>query len=128
MIAQFSDLLSATYILHIHGEYKLWTYHNYILLLLCFHLVVSAVTPTALSNSMAKCYLKKWVHLPQSATRAILYYLEICCQSVSHVTREAKLSLLSCISASSYPRLYDLGLHLHLGKDFYSFKSTIIPS
>ena len=34
---------------------------------------------------------------------------------LTHVSREAKLSLLSCVSATSDPRLQELGLQLHLG-------------
>ena len=36
-------------------------------------------------------------------------------QYYTHVSREAKLSLLSCVSATSDPRLQELGLQLHLG-------------
>ena len=49
--------------------------------------------------------------------RVILYYPGICCPSDSHISREAKLSLLSCISTSSDSRLQELGLHLHLGNN-----------
>jgi len=31
---------------------------------------------------------------------------------------QAKLNLLSCVSASSDPQLHEVGLHLQLGKDF----------
>ena len=53
--------------------------------------------------------------MPQSATRVILYYPGVCCPSISHVSREAKLSLLACVSASSDLRLQELNLHLRLG-------------
>ena len=69
---------------------------------------------------MVTRYLKKW---PRNATRVILYYLGICCPSVSHMSRKAKLSLLSCICVSSDPRLQELGLHLHLGNDFLQFQN-----
>jgi len=39
MVGQITELLSATDTLHVHGEYKLWIYQNYILSLLCFHLM-----------------------------------------------------------------------------------------
>ena len=39
------------------------------------------------------------------------------------MSREAKLSLLSCICASSDPQLQELGLHLHLGNDFLQFQN-----
>ena len=68
-------------------------------------------------------YLKKWLQLPRYATRVILYYPGICCPSVSHVSREAKLSLLSCVSNSSDSRLQELGLHLHLGNVLLQFQS-----
>ena len=85
---------------------------------------MDAVTPTAISKmeSMATRYLKRWLHLPRSATRVVLYYPGICCPSVSNVTREAKISLLSCISASSDPKLQELGVHLHLGQEFLQFQ------
>ena len=53
----------------------------------------------------------------------ILYYPGICCPSVSHVSREAKLSLLSCVSTSSDSRLQELDLHLHLGNVLLQFQS-----
>ena len=66
-------------------------------------------------ESIATRFLKKWLRLPRSASRVILYYPGVCCPSVTHVSREAKLSLLSCVSATSDPRLQELGLQLHLG-------------
>jgi len=68
-----SDLLSATDVLPVWGEYKLWLYRNYIVSLLHFHLSVDAVTKGAVTNmeNMATRYLKKWLNLPRSATRAI---------------------------------------------------------
>ena len=51
-----------------------------------------------------------------------MYYPGICCPSVSQVSREAKLSLLSCIGTSSDPRLRELGLHLHLGDNLLQFQ------
>jgi len=108
-----SDLLSATDVLPVYGEYKLWLYHNYIVSLLRFHLSVDAVTPAAGAISklenMATRYLKKWLSLQRSATRAILYYPGLCCPSISQVSRKAKLSLLSCISAISDAALQELG-------------------
>jgi len=69
---------------------------------------------TKLEN-LATRYLKKWLGLPRCATCAILYYPDICCTSLSQVSKEAKLSLLSCISTSGDPQLSELGLQLHLG-------------
>jgi len=69
---------------------------------------------------------KKWLQLPQSAIRVVLYYPGICCPSVSQVSREAKLSLLSCVCTSSDPRLQELGLlglHLHLGDCLLKFQN-----
>ena len=57
------------------------------------------------------------------ATRVILNYPGICCPSVSHVSREAKLSLLSCVSTLSDSRLQELGLYLHLGNVLLQFQS-----
>ena len=72
-----SDLLSATDVLPVRGEYKLWLYHNYIVSLIRFHLSVDAVTKGAVTNmeNVATRYLKKWLSLPRSATHAILYYI-----------------------------------------------------
>ena len=112
-----SNLLSTTDVLPIRGEYKLWLYRNYIISLLRFHLSVDAVTKGAVTKmeNMATCYLKKWLGLPRSATRAVLYYPGMCCPSISQVSRQARLSLLSCIDASSDYQLQELGLQLHLG-------------
>jgi len=104
MIAHLTDLLTCTDILPIHGEYKLWIYRNCIICLLRFHLCVDAGTISKL-QSIATCFLKKWLKLPRSASRAMLYYPGVCYSSVSHVSREAKLSLLSCISATSDLRI-----------------------
>ena len=60
-------------------------------------------------------YLKRWLGLPKSATCAVLYYPGMCCPSISQVSRQAWLSLLSCIDASSDYQLQELGLQLHLG-------------
>jgi len=53
--------------------------------------------------------------LPLSATRAVLYYPGVCSPSISHISREAKLSLLACVDASTDDRLQELGFQLHLG-------------
>ena len=81
------------------------------------HLCVDAVSSWTISRleSIATRFLKKWLKLPCSASRVILYYPGVCCPSITHVSREAKLSLLSCVSATSDPRLQELGLQLHLG-------------
>ena len=75
MITRLTELLTATDVLSVRGEYKLWIYRNYILSLLRFHLSVDAVTQSAISKmeSMVMRYLKKWLHLPRSATKVILY-------------------------------------------------------
>ena len=77
-------LLSATDSLSIRGEYKLWIYRNYIISLLRFYLCVDAITNHTIKplESMVTRYLKKWLQLPQSATRVILYYPGICFTSV----------------------------------------------
>jgi len=117
MTDKLSNLLTSVDTLPIRGEYKLWLYRNYIVSLLRFHLSVDAITNNAIRKleNLATRYLKKWLALPRSATRAILYYPGVCCPSVSQVSREAKLSLLSCISATADPQLQQLGLQLHLG-------------
>jgi len=84
---------------------------NQIISLLHFHLSVDAISKSIL----APCYLKKWLGLPRCATLAILYYPIVCCPSVSVVSRDAKLSVLSCISVSEDSQLQQLGLQLHSG-------------
>jgi len=44
-----------------------------------------------------------------------MYYPGVCCPSISQVSREEKLSLLACVSASSDLRLQELNLQLKLG-------------
>ena len=87
MITCLTELLTVTDSLSVQREYKLWIYLNYILSLLCFHLSVDAVTQSTISKmeSMVTYYLKKWLHLPRSATRMILYDLGIHCLSVSYL-------------------------------------------
>ena len=117
MTDKLCHLLSTVDTLPIRGEYKLWLYRNCIVSLLQFHLSVDTITRganTKLEN-LATHYLKKWLGLPRSVTRAILYYPIVCCPSIFQVLREAKLTLLSCISASGDPQLQELGLQFHLG-------------
>ena len=126
MITRLTDLLTATDILPIRGEYKLWIYRNYIISLLRFCLCVDAVSSCTISKleSIATRFLKKWLKLPRCASRVILYYPGVCCPSITHVSREAKLSLLSCVSATSDPRLQELGLQLHLGNTALQFNEN----
>ena len=132
-----SRLLSTTNLLPIRGEYKLWLYRNYIVSLLRFHLSVDSVTTGAITKmeNIATRHLKKWLNLPRRATRAVLYYPGVCCPSISQVSKQAKLSLLSCISASSDDQIQELGLQLHLGDEYlqtqssdYSILSKATPS
>ena len=112
-----TDLLTATDLLPIRGEYKLWIYRNYVISILRFHLFVDAVSSWTISRleSIATCFLKKWLKFPHSTSRVILYCTGVCCPSITHVSREEKLSLLSYVSATSDPSLQELGLQLHLG-------------
>ena len=84
-----SRLLSTTDLLPIRGEYKLWLYRNYIVSLLRFHLSVDSVTTGAITKmeNIATRLLKKWLNLPRSATRAVLYYPGVCCPSISQVSK-----------------------------------------
>jgi len=115
MTDKLSYLLSTIDTLPIRGEYKVWLYRNYVISLLRFHLSVDAIRKGA---NLATRYLKRWLGLPRCATRAILYYPGVCCPSLSQVSREAKLSLLFCISASGDPQLLELGPQLHLGDSY----------
>ena len=124
--ARFTSSLSATNSLQICREYKLWIYRNYIIPLLRFTLCVDSVSVSTISQleSTATRYLKKWLNLPLSATRVLLYYPGICCPSITQVSREAKLSLLSCVSVSSDSRLQELGLQLQLGNVALQIRDT----
>jgi len=108
MIAHLTDLLTCT-----SHPWRIQTmdlqklYHFFIKISFC----VDAGTISKL-QSIATRFLKKWLKLPCSASRVILYYPGLCCRSVSHVS---KLSLLSCISATSDLRIQELGLQLRLG-------------
>ena len=126
-----SNLLSTIDVLPIRGEYKLWLYRNYVISLLRFHLSVDAVTKgavTKMENMTTRyVYLKRWLGLPKSATRAVLYYPGMCCPSISQVSRQAQLSLLSCIDASSDYHLQELGLQLHLGDAYLQTHASDYP-
>ena len=76
--------MSATDVLPVRGDYKLWPYRNYIVSVVRFHLSVDAVTKCTITKmeNMATCFLKEWLSLPRSATYAILYYLGMCCPSI----------------------------------------------
>ena len=76
----------------------------------CVLLPVSLAGPSQKLESITTHFLKKWINLPQSATHAhvVLYYPGICYPSISHVTREAILSLLACTA------LRERKLTLHL--------------
>ena len=128
MTDSLSQLLSATDLLPIRGEYKLWLYRNYIVSLLHFHLSVDAITKSAIGKleNLATRYLKKWLGLPRCATRALLYYPGVCCPSVSVVSREAKLSLLSCISTSGDPHSSSWGCSFIWVMLIYRLKHLII--
>ena len=123
-----SRLLFTTDLLPIRGEYKLWLYRNYIVSMLRFHLSVDSVTTGSITKmeNIATRHLKKWLNLPRSATHAVLYYPGVCCPSISQVSKQAKLSLLSCISASFDDQIQELGLQLHLGDEYLQTQSSDI--
>ena len=97
--------------------------------LLRFHLCVDAVSSWSIAKlhleSTATCFLKIWLNLPQSATHVVLYYPGICCPSISHISREAKLSLLARVDASTDDRLQELGFQLHLGNVAMQIEDSI---
>jgi len=115
-----SQLLSDTDVLPI---YKLWLYYNYIVSVLRFHLSVDAVTKSTITK-MENMTIRYLLALPRSATCAILYYPGVCCPSVSQISRHAKLSLLSCISASSDYQLQELRLQLYLGDSYLQINNS----
>jgi len=101
---------------------------GYIVSLLCFHLSLDAVTKGAVTKmeNLATRYLKKWLSLPRSVICAILYYPGMCCPSITQVSRQAKLSLLSCISTTSDIQLQELGLQLYLGDSYLQTNDSIL--
>ena len=88
MLRHLTDLLTATDSLPICGEYKLWIYRNYVISLLRFHQCVDAVSSWSISKleSIATCFLKKWLNLPRSATCVVLYYPGVCFSSITHIS------------------------------------------
>jgi len=69
VLSFLTELLSATDLLPIRGEYKLWIYRNYIISLLRFRLCVDAITNHTIKKleSTVTRYLKKWLQLPRNA-------------------------------------------------------------
>ena len=124
MLCCLTNLLTATDLVPICGEYKLWIYRNYLISLLQFHLCVNAVSSGSISKLelITTRFLKKRLNLPCSATCITLYYPGVCCPSVSRVSREARFSLLACVSASSDLRLQELSLQLCFGNVACKFK------
>jgi len=55
-----------------------------------------------------------------------MYYPGICCPNISHASRETKLSLLSCVSASADSQIQELSLQLQLGSksDYFLLKTA----
>ena len=114
--------------LPIQGEYKLWLYRNYIVSLFCFHLSVDSVT----TNDITILLLIILRDGSRSATCAVLYYPGMCCPSISYISKQAKLSALSCISVLSdkarpslftvYHRIFQKAMQA--GGHFFIFHST----
>ena len=87
----------------IRNEYKIRIYRDYILPATRFHLTVHELTSTSLDklDALANRYVKRWTHLPRSATPAVLHlpcFLDIksikClyheCQTAAYVSSRLK--------------------------------------
>ena len=88
----------------------MWIYRNYIAPSMFFSLAVNQSTVTCIRKleDTATKYIKKWLKLPKSATRAILYrpsVLNLPCPPDLKI--KAKLSYLSAIIKSKDPLLSD---------------------
>ena len=97
----------------IRGEYKLWIYQHYIATSLNFQLTVNRLPKTFLKKleDLGTKKLKKWLHLPKSATRAILYHPQVLsCPQISVLYKKAKLSYLVAIEASADEAIKELHL------------------
>ena len=78
---------------------------------------VDCVGPSAITKieNLAVKYLKRWLRLPRSATRVVLYYLGVCSLSIFLGVKHCKLSLLTNVTQSSDPMLQELALQLDFG-------------
>ena len=87
-------------IVGLRPEYKVWIYRNYILSIIRFHLTIDCIGPSTITKmeNLATKYLKRWLRLPRSATRVILYYPGVCSLSISLTVKNCKLSLLANVS------------------------------
>ena len=112
-----SQLLSSTDSLPLRGEYKLWLYWNYIVSLLHFHLSVDSVTAGAITQNVKYCHLssEEMVELPTKCHSCCVILSR---DALSQVSKQVKFTLLSCISVSSYQKIQELGLQLHLGEKY----------
>ena len=73
--SHFTDRLERIDKLLIRGEFKVRIYQDYLLPASRFLLTVHTLTSTNLDrlDAITRKYLKKWFHLPQSATAAVLH-------------------------------------------------------
>ena len=88
----------------IRGEYKMWIYRNYLAPSINFHLAVDAISRSSLHKmeALATKMLKRWLGLPRSATKAILYHPHVLkCPQVSFMYKKSSLSYLVAIEGSS---------------------------
>ncbi len=76
----------------IRDEYKLKVYTRYLIPAIRFKLTVHEITTTNLTKLDLMCdgYVKRWLSMPQSGTRAVIHASEaLNIKSVSHIYKEA---------------------------------------
>ena len=95
----------------IRGEMKIWIVRNYLIPSLQYQLAVNHTSKSCilyLQNQVTKL-ARKWLKLPRSATRVILYHpssINIPLLTVSKI--KAKLSYLCCITETSDPAIKEI--------------------
>ena len=91
----------------IRGEMKIWILRNYLMPALHFHLAVNPISTSTITTCEN---IKKWLHLPKNATRAIIHHpsLPSSTPTLSNFYMKAKLNYLSAISSSSDKSINEL--------------------
>ena len=93
IIDHFESRLKSIDKLLIRNEFKIKIYKDYLLPASRFILTVHTLTDTSLKSldSLATRYLKSWLGLPPSATRAIIHVEQLTAiKSISHLYRESQ--------------------------------------
>ena len=76
LLQRFNNSLKILDSRHIHGEYKLWIYQNYLAPSFHFYLAVNPTTSISIKKmeALSTKMIKRWLKLPRNA---ILYHLDV---------------------------------------------------